>query len=60
MSPFRSDSQRRFAFATKQDWAEEFAKATPKGANLPDHVKHGVGKPTKGKKPKGKQKRSRG
>jgi hypothetical protein len=36
--PFKSDAQRRFAFATKQPWAKKWADETPKGADLPEKV----------------------
>lgn len=38
--PFKSESQRKFLFANEPKVAEEFAEATPKGKDLPEHVKH--------------------
>jgi hypothetical protein len=38
--PFVSNAQRRYLFAKHPDIAHEFAAATPKGAKLPEHVKH--------------------
>jgi len=46
--PFKSNAQRKFLFANHPDVAKEFAKATPKGAKLPEHVKSKP-KPKKGK-----------
>lgn len=37
--PFKSDAQRKFLFANEPKVAKEFAEATPKGADLPEHVK---------------------
>lgn len=37
--PFRSNAQRKFLYAKHPDVAKEFAKHTPKGAKLPEHVK---------------------
>lgn len=37
--PFESEAQRRFMFAKHPKLAEEFQDATPKGADLPEHVK---------------------
>src|SRR5258708_39505888 len=37
--PFESEAERRFMFAKHPKIAEEFAKSTPKGADLPEHVK---------------------
>lgn len=37
--PFQSESQRRFMYSQHPELAKEFEKATPKGADLPDHVK---------------------
>jgi hypothetical protein len=42
--PFKSNAQRKFLFLKHPKVAKEFAKATPKGKKLPEHVK--------GKKPK--------
>lgn len=36
--PFKSDSQRKFLYATDPKLAAKFAKETPKGANLPEKV----------------------
>lgn len=36
--PFKSDSQRKFMYATDPKLAAKFAKETPKGANLPEKV----------------------
>lgn len=36
--PFVSEQQRKFAFATRQPWAKEWAKHTPKG-KLPKRVR---------------------
>lgn len=43
--PFKSEAQRRFLFAKHPDVAREFAAATPKGKELPEHVKkaHALG-----------------
>lgn len=46
--PFKSEAQRRFMYATHPKLAAEFEAATPKGKQLPEHVKS---KPTeKGRK----------
>lgn len=37
--PFTSQAQRRFMFSQHPDIAERWAKETPKGADLPEHVK---------------------
>ena len=37
--PFKSTSQRGYLFANNPKVAKEFAKATPKNAKLPKHVK---------------------
>jgi len=37
--PFESDAQRRFMYSQHPELAAEFEKATPKGADLPEHVK---------------------
>jgi hypothetical protein len=37
--PFKSEAQRRYLFAKEPEVAKEFAKATPKGKKLPEHVK---------------------
>lgn len=37
--PFESEAQRRFMFAKHPKMAQEFQNATPKGADLPEHVK---------------------
>ncbi|MFW9801200.1 MAG: hypothetical protein ACFFFC_00990 [Candidatus Thorarchaeota archaeon] len=37
--PFKSKAQRRFMFAKHPQMAKEWAAHTPKGANLPEHVK---------------------
>jgi len=36
--PFKSEAQRRFMFAKHPEIAKEFAKMTPKGKKLPEHV----------------------
>ena len=36
---FVSKAQQRYAFATKQPWAKEFAANTPNFKGLPEHVK---------------------
>lgn len=41
--PFESEAQRRFMFAKHPKIAEEFAKHTPKDADLPEHVKMAEG-----------------
>lgn len=38
--PFKSDAQRKYLFAKEPKVAKEFAEATPKGAELPEHVSH--------------------
>lgn len=37
--PFKSDSQRRFLFATDPKLAKKFAAETPNNASLPEKVK---------------------
>lgn len=37
--PFKSQAQRRYLFANHPDIAERWAKETPKGKKLPQHVK---------------------
>jgi len=37
--PFLSESQRRYLWMHHPEVAEEFARHTPKGAKLPEHVK---------------------
>lgn len=37
--PFKSNAQRKYLFLHHPKIAEEFAKATPKGKKLPEHVK---------------------
>jgi len=37
--PFKSDAQRRFMYAKHPEIAKEFSEHTPKGADLPEHVK---------------------
>ncbi len=37
--PFKSQSQRKYMFATDPKMAEKFAKDTPKGTELPDKIK---------------------
>jgi hypothetical protein len=37
--PYKSKSQMRWAFATKQPWAARWAKHTPNMKNLPNKVK---------------------
>lgn len=38
--PFESEAQRRFMYAKHPKLAKEFQEATPKGADLPEHVEH--------------------
>lgn len=38
MMPFKSDAQRRFLYSQKPEIAKEFAKETPKGADLPEKI----------------------
>lgn len=38
MSPFKSESQRRFLFSQKPKIAREFASKTPKGKKLPEKL----------------------
>ena len=38
--PFKSESQRKFLYATNPKVAKEFEKATPKGKKLPRKVKN--------------------
>jgi hypothetical protein len=40
--PFKSKAQRRFMYANHPEIAAEFSKATPKGKNLPEHVRGAV------------------
>lgn len=54
--PFKSKAQRRFAFGTKQPWAERWADETPKGKELPDKAsaeKGGLSRLAKKKKKHG-------
>lgn len=37
--PFRSDAQRKWMHATHPAMAKRWDKETPKGADLPEHVK---------------------
>lgn len=37
--PFKSEAQRRFMYAQHPNLAKEFEAATPKGADLPEHVR---------------------
>ena len=37
--PFKSDAQRRYLYSQHPDVAKKFAAETPKGADLPEHVK---------------------
>lgn len=37
--PFRSEAQRRWMFATHPAMAKRWARETPEGAKLPEHVK---------------------
>ena len=37
--PFKSDAQRRYLFSQHPDVARKFAAETPKGKDLPEHVK---------------------
>ena len=39
MSPFRSKKQQKFAFATGQPWAKEWADETKDFSKLPEKVK---------------------
>ncbi len=43
--PFESEAQRRFMFAKHPKLAKEFSEATPKNANIPEHVKKSDGGP---------------
>lgn len=36
--PFKSDAQRKFLFAKHPEVAASFARKTPKGKKLPEHV----------------------
>lgn len=38
--PFESESQRKFMYSQHPKLAKEFEAATPKGKELPEHVKH--------------------
>lgn len=40
--PFKSDAQRRWMFSQKPKMAKRWAAHTPKGKNLPEHVKNSV------------------
>jgi hypothetical protein len=40
--PFKSNAQRKYLFAKKPKVAKEFAKHTPKGKELPEHVPDSV------------------
>ena len=40
--PFRSNAQRKYLWANHPEVAQEFADATPQGAQLPEHVKKGA------------------
>lgn len=37
--PFKSDAQRKFMYATDPKLAKKFSEETPKGKDLPEHVK---------------------
>ena len=37
--PFKSSAQRAYLFSKRPDVAEKFEKETPKGKELPHHVK---------------------
>jgi hypothetical protein len=39
MMPFKSEAQRRFMWAKHPRMAREFQDATPKNADLPEHMK---------------------
>lgn len=39
--PFRSEAQRKYLFINNPKVAKEFAKKTPRGIKLPEHVKKG-------------------
>jgi hypothetical protein len=38
--PFKSQAQRRWMYANHPEMAKEWSEHTPKGAKLPEHVKH--------------------
>jgi hypothetical protein len=40
--PFKSKSQRRFMYSQHPELAKEFSDATPRGADLPEHVRGAV------------------
>jgi hypothetical protein len=42
--PFKSKAQRKYLFAKHPEVAKKYAKETPKGKKLPEHVKKGVQK----------------
>jgi hypothetical protein len=48
--PFKSQSQRRYLYATHPKIAREWEAETPKGKKLPDKVKKRVNKTKKGVK----------
>jgi hypothetical protein len=39
MSPFKSESQRKFMYANNPEMAKRWEKETPKGKKLPNKVK---------------------
>jgi hypothetical protein len=45
--PFKSQAQKRFLFAKYPDMAKRWAKETPKGKILPEHVMSKKGKKKK-------------
>jgi hypothetical protein len=47
--PFKSKAQRAYLYANNPKVAKDFAKATPKGAKLPEHVKPAARKTTRKK-----------
>lgn len=40
--PFKSDAQRKYLYAKHPEVAKKFARHTPKGKDLPEHVKGAV------------------
>ena len=44
MAPFESNSQRKWMFANHPAMAKRWAKETPKGKKLPEHVSEAVHK----------------
>ena len=48
--PFKSQSQRRYLYATHPQMAREWESETPKGKKIPEKVKKRVNKKKKGAK----------